>query len=380
MNYIISDVYFSTYWCFHCSKHDQNPVCLALRKAYIRSMNICVLAINGVNHLHVPPPDLMLLDVKNKICSDSRCALRDHPDVNTWEYYSIIYVSPIGLEDFLVFILSIPFTDMSLQMDYYRVYTIPALHPEFKVQLSYELTRQYLAISAPDIYATIPTSYEIHHLSCSARSSMCSEYCNILSRKNEWCVHTLFIKNCELINTLLCRFSYLEFKPAIKHDTYMWVVSSLATGWYSNMLLGRDSSVNYCTSINSLCTLVIGMKALVLTSISPAKMALSSPIDTSIRCKFFIGCNAIKTWHIFGTWNFVPLKTLRPTKKGPSEYRNVWINSMALNHLSKWTWKIGEIIPWSVSSKAVLAGLVMCALLGCAALIFSLWCIRQLCS
>ena len=37
--------------------------------------------------------------------------------------------------DFLLIILTIPLTDQSLEMNLYKVYNLPALHPELKVEL-----------------------------------------------------------------------------------------------------------------------------------------------------------------------------------------------------------------------------------------------------
>ena len=53
------------------------------------------------------------------------------------------------MEGFLIVMLSIPFVDKSLQMDLYKVYNLPVLHPELKVQFSCVLEGEYLAISCP---------------------------------------------------------------------------------------------------------------------------------------------------------------------------------------------------------------------------------------
>ena len=70
-------------------------------------------------------------------------------------------VSPIVIKGFLIVILSIPLVDKSLQMDLYEVHNLPTLHPELKVQFSYVLEREYLAISMSHMYAAVPTSHEI---------------------------------------------------------------------------------------------------------------------------------------------------------------------------------------------------------------------------
>ena len=51
------------------------------------------------------------------------------------------------MDDFLLIILTIPLTDQSLEMNLYRVYNLPALHPELKVEFTYEIEGEYLAIT-----------------------------------------------------------------------------------------------------------------------------------------------------------------------------------------------------------------------------------------
>ena len=53
-------------------------------------------------------------------------------------------ITPIVMDDFLLIILTIPLTDQSLEMNLYKVYNLPALHPELKVEFTYELEGEYL--------------------------------------------------------------------------------------------------------------------------------------------------------------------------------------------------------------------------------------------
>ena len=57
--------------------------------------------------------------------------------------------------------LTIPLTDQSLEMNLYKVYNLPALHPELKVEFTYELEGEYLAITKNKLYAALPTAREI---------------------------------------------------------------------------------------------------------------------------------------------------------------------------------------------------------------------------
>ena len=61
------------------------------------------------------------------------------------------------MEGFLTVILSIPLVDKSLQMDLYKGYNLPVLHPELEVQFSCVLEGEYLAISMSGTYPTMPT-------------------------------------------------------------------------------------------------------------------------------------------------------------------------------------------------------------------------------
>ena len=70
-------------------------------------------------------------------------------------------MSPIVMEGFLIVILSITLVDKSLQIDLYKVYNLPPLHPDPKVLFTCVLEGEYLAISTSHTYAAMPTSHEI---------------------------------------------------------------------------------------------------------------------------------------------------------------------------------------------------------------------------
>ena len=49
------------------------------------------------------------------------------------------------LEDCLMLILTVPLVDQSLQMNLYKIYNLPMLHPILHVHVQYELESSYLA-------------------------------------------------------------------------------------------------------------------------------------------------------------------------------------------------------------------------------------------
>ena len=55
------------------------------------------------------------------------------PKTNIWDYYGNIKLTPIVVQDYMMLILTVPLIDQSLQMDLYKVYNLPMLHPTLHV-------------------------------------------------------------------------------------------------------------------------------------------------------------------------------------------------------------------------------------------------------
>ena len=76
-----------------------------------------------------------------------RLQLPEDPNVNIWNYYPIMKITLVVMDDFLLIILNIPLTDQILEMNLYKDCNLPSLHPELIVQYIYELEGEYLAIT-----------------------------------------------------------------------------------------------------------------------------------------------------------------------------------------------------------------------------------------
>ena len=103
-----------------------------------------VLSSRRVNPLIIPPD-----------------SLPEDPNINIWNYYSIMKVTPIIMENFLLVILTMPLADQSLVMNLYKIHNMLALHPELHVQFEYQLEGEYLAITKDKQYAALPTARDI---------------------------------------------------------------------------------------------------------------------------------------------------------------------------------------------------------------------------
>ena len=63
---------------------------------------------------------------------NSRLKLPEDPNLNIWNYYTVMKITPIVMDDFLLILLTIPLTDQFLEMDLHKIYSLPTLHPKLK--------------------------------------------------------------------------------------------------------------------------------------------------------------------------------------------------------------------------------------------------------
>ena len=122
-----------------------------------------VLSRRQVNPLVIPLDALrkVLAKVEEDMNRNPRLRLPEDPNLNIWNYYTIMKITQIVMDDFLLILLTIPLTDQSLEMNLYKTYNLPTLHPKLKIEFIYQIEGEYLAISKSRLYAAIPTAREI---------------------------------------------------------------------------------------------------------------------------------------------------------------------------------------------------------------------------
>ena len=188
-----------------------------------------VLTSRQVNPLIIPPDSLRkdLAQVKEDMKRNPRLQLPEDPNINMWNYYSIMKVTPIVMDDFLLILLTIPLTDQSLEMDLYKIYNLPALHPKLKVEFTYQLEGEYLAITKDKLYAALPTTGEIRI--CKGTGYLCLMNQALYPvEKIEWCVYALFTQNEDkkrahcTINT-----QKRDANKAQSLEGYLWAITTL---------------------------------------------------------------------------------------------------------------------------------------------------------
>ena len=169
-----------------------------------------------MNPLIIPPDSLQLVlaQAEEDMKRNPQLTLPEDPNINIWNYYSIMKVTPIIMENFLMVILTIPLADQSLVMNLYKIHNLPALHPRLHVQFQCQLEGEYLAITKDKQYAALPTAQDIRICETTER------YLCLMTQalyKIEWCVFTLQVGHRRNGDLLYC-------------DHYIW------TCWYGTEL------------------------------------------------------------------------------------------------------------------------------------------------
>ena len=248
-----------------------------------------VLSSKQVNPLIIPPDALrgVLAHIKDDMKRNPRLQLPEDPNVNIWNYYPIMKITPIVMDDFLLIILTIPLTDQSLEMNLYKVYNLPALHPELKVEFTYELEGEYLAITKNKLYAALPTAREIRICKGTGGYLCLMNQALYPVERIEWCIYALFTHNEEKkkeycsINT-----HRRDANKAQSLERYLWAVTAFERG----KMQIRCLTDTHVIDIKPPLTIIYvgdGCEAYSNNLFIPAKSELTSTDSSLVRHNYF---------------------------------------------------------------------------------------------
>ena len=248
-----------------------------------------VLSSKQVNPLLIPPDALrgVLAHIKDDMKRNPRLQLPEDPNVNIWNYYPIMKITPIVMDDFLLIILTIPLTDQSLEMNLYKVYNLPALHPELKVEFTYELEGEYLAITKNKLYAALPTAREIRICKGTGGYLCLMNQALYPIERIEWCIYALFTHNEEKkkgycsINT-----RRRDANKAQSLEGYLWAITAFKKG----KMQIRCLTDTHVIDIKPPLTIIYvgdGCEAYSNNLFIPAKSELTSTDNSLVRHNYF---------------------------------------------------------------------------------------------
>ena len=248
-----------------------------------------VLSSKQVNPLLIPPDALreVLAHIKDDMKRNPRLQLLEDPNVNIWNYYPIMKIMPVVMDDLLLIILTIPLTDQSLEMNLYKVYNLPALHPELKVEFTYELEGEYLAITKNKLYAALPTAREIRICKGTGGYLCLMNQALYPIDRLEWCVYALFTDDKEKkreycsINT-----QKRDANKAQSLEGYLWAI----TAFKPEKMQIRCLTNTHIIDIKPPLTIIYvgnGCEAYSNNLFIPAKSELTSTDSSMVRHNYF---------------------------------------------------------------------------------------------
>ena len=248
-----------------------------------------VLSSKQVNPLIIPPDALrkVLAKVKEDMNRNPRLRLPEDPNLNIWNYYTIMKITPIVMDDFLLILLTIPLTDQSLEMDLYKIYNLPTLHPKLKIEFTYQIEGEYLAISKSRLYAAIPTAREIRICKTTEGYLCLMNQALYPIEKIEWCSYALFAQDQNKIGEYCAiNTQKRDANRAQSLNGYLWAVSSLK----KEKMQVRCLLDTHVVDIKPPLTIIYvgnSCKAYSNNLYIPAKSELTSRDDTVVQHNYF---------------------------------------------------------------------------------------------
>ena len=192
------------------------------------------------------------------------------------------------MDDYLMVILTIPLIDSSLNMNLYKVHNLPMLHPQYQIQVEYELEGAYLTTHMHGMYATIPKETDIK-LCMMSQDHLCMfEEPLYPIDKIDCCIYALFINDLTKIEAN-CSFMTTIRHTNLAHslDGYFWAISSLATEKLQIRCIHQTLVITIEPPLR-IIDIGNGCEAFSSNIYIPAKLELTATMQSLTRSQFFL--------------------------------------------------------------------------------------------
>ena len=324
---------------------------------YIRA-----LATQELNPMIIPPdiPKKILNKIMEDIKSNTRLRLSEDPKPNIWAYYGNVKLTPIVLQDYLMLILTVPLIDQSLQMNLYKVYDLPMLHPTLNVHAQYEIEKDYLATLMEGMFISLPSTLDIKlFLVTNGHLCIFDQALYPVERIN-WCVYALFINDYDRIRRdcllkTLARITNLAYSL----DGYLWAISALAVEKLQIRYVMETHIIKIATP-SQIVDVGNGCEASSANIYIPTKSELTATLQSITRSQFFLDFNLkytnISNFLVWYNFNFAELTEAKVKKL---KTKILQLPSMSMDMFENTIEYIDEDYPFSLSPKIILILLVV---------------------
>ena len=318
-------------------------------------------ASQELNPLIIPPSILkdVIHKIEHDIKSHARLKLCENPDSNIWSYYGTIKLTPIVLEDCLMLILMVPLVDQSLQLNLYKVYNLPMLHPVLHVHVQYELDSSYIATVMDGMYVTLPTALDVRLCLMTNRHLCMFNQALYPEEQTDWCVYALFINDEKCIgkNCILKAINHTT-NLAYSLEGYLWAISTLATERLQLRCVMETRIITISPPLQ-IIDVGNGCEAYSASIYIPAKSELTTTIQSITCSQFFLNYNFNYTnVSKFLIWHKTDFATLTPDEVKALKAKILKLPAMPMDIFQKTLGNIDENYPFSLLPKLILALLI----------------------
>ena len=334
------------------------------------------LASEQLNPMIIPPDILrnILREVQNDIRTNAHLKLPDDPVTKIWSYYGTTKLTPIVLEDYLMLILTIPLVDSSLQMNLYKVHNLPTVHPELKIQATYELEGRYFATLMREMYVALPNEENIR-LCIVSKGHLCLfDQALYPVESVTWCIYALFLNDLQKIKKF-CKV-YTRLQPvnlAYSLDGYLWAISALAT---EKLQIRCVMNTKFVTITPPLQIIDIGngCEASSSTIYIPAKSELTVTMQSVTHSMFFLQYNLkYKNMSQYLIWLQISFASLTEEEKQALQDKLKFLDPLPMQEFEKELELIDTKYPFSIPTSLQLSVQIVVGLFLLAVLIVRLW-------
>ena len=188
-------------------------------------------------------------------------------------------------------ILTVPLIDQPLQMELYKVYNLPMLHPALNVHAQYEIEGTYLATLIEGMFVSLHSALDVKLcLMTNGHLCMFDQAIYPLERIN-WYVYALFINDYSRIKRD-CLLKTLDrtTNQAYSLDGYLWAISALSAEKIQIRWV-MDTHVITIKPPLQIVDVGDGYKAFSASIYIPAKSELTATLQSITRSQFFLDYN-----------------------------------------------------------------------------------------
>ncbi len=180
----------------------------------------------------IPPQELwqVLAKVKQDMAPYPWLELPADPIENVWEYYEMIRIQPIVLDEYLVVTLEVPLVDKSLKLDIYQAHNLPVIHPQLKKAFQYRLESTFIGLIKDKKFVTLLSEADMIWCTLSWTKNCKIETALYLTDSCKWCVYALLVNWADLIEEN-CKINIITQTTnlAINLQDCHWAISALVS-------------------------------------------------------------------------------------------------------------------------------------------------------